>query len=36
MKRSLNKITEANAVGRRHLPMRMRWAARVAQFYRSA
>src|SRR5262245_19157617 len=27
-----NKITGANAGGRRRLPMRTRWAARVAQF----
>jgi hypothetical protein len=31
-----NKITEANAGGSRKLPMRTRWAARVAQFCRSA
>ena len=28
------KITEANAEGPRQLTIRMRWAARVAQFYR--
>ena len=31
-----NKITGANAGGPRQLPMRTRWAARVAQFHRSA
>jgi hypothetical protein len=31
-----NKITGANAGGPRQLPMRTRWAARVAQFWRSA
>lgn len=31
-----NKITGANVGGRRQLPMRTRWAARVAQFCRSA
>jgi hypothetical protein len=31
-----NKITGANAGGPRHFPMRTRWAARVAQFWRSA
>src|SRR5262245_27750204 len=31
-----HKITGANAGGRRQLPMRTRWAARVAQFCRSA
>jgi hypothetical protein len=30
-----NKITGANAGGRHQLPMRTRWAARVAQFCRS-
>jgi len=29
-----NKITGTNAGGARPLPMRTRWAARVAQFYR--
>ena len=29
-----NKITGANAGGPRLLPMRTRWAARVAQFWR--
>ncbi len=29
-----NKITGANAGGSRWLPMRMRWAARIAQFRR--
>jgi hypothetical protein len=32
--RRLNKITGANAGGPRQLPVRMRWAARVAQFCR--
>ena len=31
-----NEITGANAGGPRQLPMRTRWAARVAQFWRSA
>jgi hypothetical protein len=31
-----NKITGANAGGARQLTMRTRWAARVAQFCRSA
>jgi len=31
----LNKITGANAGGPRQVPMRTRWAARVAQFWRS-
>jgi hypothetical protein len=31
-----NKVTGANAGGRRQLPMRTRWAARVAQFCRWA
>jgi hypothetical protein len=31
-----NSITEANAGGPRHLPSRTRWAARIAQFFRSA
>jgi hypothetical protein len=31
-----NKTTGVNAGGRRQLPMRTRWAARVAQFCRSA
>jgi hypothetical protein len=31
-----NKITGANAGGPRLFPMRTRWAARVAQFGRSA
>jgi hypothetical protein len=31
-----NKITGANAGGPRQLAMRTRWAARVAQFWRSA
>ena len=31
-----DEITEANAGGPRPLPMRARWAARVAQFCRSA
>ena len=31
-----NKITGANAGGLRELPTRTRWAARVAQFHRSA
>src|SRR5947207_2368913 len=30
-----NKITGANAGGPRQLPMRTRWAAHVAQFWRS-
>jgi hypothetical protein len=29
-----NKVTGANAGGPRQLPMRTRWAARVAQFGR--
>jgi len=33
---SFNKITGANAGGPRQLPMRTRWAARVAQFWRWA
>ncbi len=38
MKRLLppNKLTGANAGGPRLSPIRVRWAARVAQFYRSA
>jgi len=36
MKTLANKITGANAGGSRQLPMRTRWAARVAQFCRSA
>ena len=35
MVRVPNKITGANAGGRRPLPMRTRWAARVAQFWRA-
>jgi hypothetical protein len=35
-KMSPNKITGANAAGRRRLPMQTRRAARVAQFWRSA
>jgi hypothetical protein len=31
-----NKITGTNAGGRRQLPVRTRWAARVAQFGRYA
>lgn len=31
-RRSPNKITGANAGGRRRLPMRTRWAARPAEF----
>ena len=31
-----NRITGANAGGPRRLPMRARWAARAAQFGRSA
>jgi hypothetical protein len=31
-----NKITGANAGGRRPLPIRMPWAARIAQFSRYA
>ena len=30
-----NRITGANAGGPRRLPMRARWAARAAQFWRS-
>ncbi len=29
-----NEITDANAGGRRRLPIRERWAARIAQFCR--
>jgi hypothetical protein len=36
MTRTPNKITGANAGGPRHLTMRTRWPARVAQFWRSA
>jgi hypothetical protein len=32
--KAFNKITGANAGGPRRLPMRTRWAARVAQFGR--
>ncbi len=36
MTRTANKITGANAGGRRQLPIRTRWAARVAQFRHSS